>query len=717
MNTKLSHHAYQIARLAESGLLSAREYSLLRFLVLRGVPVCDGVSVSDLLRFEGPTAGPSALASHCRAFAEREALRRFSLVFEHISDGDVKLASRHERNELGILSDSSLTYGEIVFSTFVSTMRQVMNLWKKGGNKSGKEFPVFVDLGSGAGRAVVAAAILFDFSNCIGIELLEGLHSISEEAARRLVRINREEELTVSSNLAVDEQLNLKPPTPLPAVEMIRASFFISPPPDVDFDDESKGESTFRESQKCPFDWALNGDVIFANSTCFTTRTLAALALEVPRMKNGTILVTFTRRIDHPDIRLISTEKHDQSWGSATVYICQVEHSLATSAETVDKVLVSSPSATMSVASPQSIPQECKQSSSSSLPPLFIRSSSSLDVDSQEFVTVKGNSTPIPPPQSPNQTSRSKPSSVSIAKNKTTTSSTSRLSPSLARVSPPNHNGYDDDARKKIPTISPNILAVHKGGFIPYDFDIWKLGNLSMIEPLTAFEALRTNIRGSPSPSPSSPHGQALRFLKSSRSIVRNEDKVVEEEEDKEEVSGFRPLSGGGKTALVISADLLEESIGDDSASATPQVEISDQSPDVRDGGAGFKCEGTSLFRKRALSAESTVGESSADLTQILQGFAVSQAKNEKNDTKNMDQVCVDDSTGSDELISSIMAGTPAVQSPSMRFQSLSSSSSGDDLRKFVLTRNTSTPPRVTTNGESSPVGSALLRMRSKGTF
>jgi hypothetical protein len=106
MNTKLSHHAYQIARLAESGLLSAREYSLLRFLVLRGVPVCDGVSVSDLLRFEGPTAGPSALASHCRAFAEREALRRFSLVFEHISDGDVKLASRHERNELGILSDS-----------------------------------------------------------------------------------------------------------------------------------------------------------------------------------------------------------------------------------------------------------------------------------------------------------------------------------------------------------------------------------------------------------------------------------------------------------------------------------------------------------------------------------------------------------------------------------------------------------------------------------
>ena len=254
---------------------------------------------------------------------------------------------------------------------------------------------------------------------------------------------------------------------------------------------------------------------------------------------------------------------------------------------------------------------------------------------------------------------------------------------------------------------------MHKGGFLSDNFDIWKLNAQPHIESVSGSKSLYARFRASPSPSPSSPHGQALRFLKASRATVHKE-------ETKEGVEGFRPLSDR-KSALVISTDLVdEESTEDDSQSAT--IEFGDQSTEVGDGNAGFKCEGTSLFRKRALSAESAVGEASADLTQILQGFAVSQNKNEDASGSDKDHVCVDDTTDSDELISSIMAGTPAAAQSSQRlFQPLSSSSSssGIDLRKFVLTRNTATPPRMSSvgvgdiaSGSSSPFGSALLRER-----
>jgi hypothetical protein len=743
----IPHHAYQIARLAESGHLSSREYTLLRFLVLRGIPVTDGVSVSQLLRFGGPSAGSSALASHCQAIAEQEAFRRFSTVFEHISDGDVKLASRHERNELGFLNDSSLTYGEIVFSTFVSTMRKVFQIWKEGPSSEKRVTssivgPVFVDLGSGAGRAVCAAAILFDFSRCVGIELLEGLHAISEEAVRRLCKIQNEEELTISSALTTFEEVvkAIKPALALPSVEMIRASFFISSPPaDMYFEDEVNGAaSTFQESDRCPFDWAAQGDVIFANSTCFTSRTLAALALEVPRMKNGTILVTFTRRIDHPSLILLSTEKHDQSWGSATVYICQVNHlSVSTSISSPSSSSLKSPltppptttttTTTTTTATTSSLSSPLRHN----IPVTLCISSTNID-DFETNEEDNGNSTPLPSSKSAERFTHTLPPSVSIAKNKTSISTLSRVSPSFSRVSPPNHNGYADTYDENFNVnnqhinikndnmnflLSRKIRSVHKGDFIPDDFDIWR-PDIPFLIPSP--KSLRIRIREStdspttrPLPSPSSPQGQALRFLKTRHGSASKDDVIINKEEENEEV--FRPLSGQPtfkESARIISTDLLDETSGDDFISSSPQIDNSDQSPDVSegDGGINVVCNNPTTFRKRAQSAESTVGEASADLTQILQGFAASQGNRTRNETLGNE----DTKDATEELLSSIMAGTP---STSILQQRVVSSSSGDDLRKFVLTRNTATPPRGQAFGvdnSSSPFGDALLRMRSR---
>jgi tRNA G46 methylase TrmB len=56
-------------------------------------------------------------------------------------------------------------YGEILFFPFADIIRWVA--------PSLPEFPIFYDLGSGTGKAVLAASLVHPFDQAIGIELLE----------------------------------------------------------------------------------------------------------------------------------------------------------------------------------------------------------------------------------------------------------------------------------------------------------------------------------------------------------------------------------------------------------------------------------------------------------------------------------------------------------------------------------------------------------------
>jgi hypothetical protein len=134
-----------------------------------------------------------------------------------------KVASRAERTERGLLGEGSLVYGEAAFPSFVAVLRQYVPRLPTGGAGH------FVDLGSGCGKAVVAAALAFDFASCTGIELLESLHAMAEEASARLVRVLAEASGAV---LARD----------LPAVTFVHGSFL-------------------------DYDWS-RADVVFMNSTC-----------------------------------------------------------------------------------------------------------------------------------------------------------------------------------------------------------------------------------------------------------------------------------------------------------------------------------------------------------------------------------------------------------------------------------------------------------------
>ena len=93
----------------------------------------------------------------------------------------VSLNARKERIEVGkalhSVGDAELAYGSSNFFAFSSLLERC-NI--QAGDR-------FLDLGSGCGRAVLAAAILHGhkLSNCHGIELLESLHNLAVGCERR----------------------------------------------------------------------------------------------------------------------------------------------------------------------------------------------------------------------------------------------------------------------------------------------------------------------------------------------------------------------------------------------------------------------------------------------------------------------------------------------------------------------------------------------------
>lgn len=99
-----------------------------------------------------------------------------------------KSVSKKERDELG-LKDASLVYGEITFETFAVVVEKIKKVYGLPfANSCGpagmlqSRGGIFYDLGSGTGKPVIAAAICHNFDVCYGIEVLEGLYSMSLDA-------------------------------------------------------------------------------------------------------------------------------------------------------------------------------------------------------------------------------------------------------------------------------------------------------------------------------------------------------------------------------------------------------------------------------------------------------------------------------------------------------------------------------------------------------
>jgi Histone methylation protein DOT1 len=188
-----------------------------------------------------------------------------------------KKASRDERENLKKMRESSLTYGEI---DFVSIGEIFYTIQERYGDLP--QGGIFYDLGSGIGKAILAAALLGNFSECRGIEILSGLHEI----ALKLID-------EYNNNFTGHVLKNSDLWTVMPRLRSIKG--------DV-----------------CQDDWS-DAAFIFVNSTCFSEEMMAFISgVPVPV---GTFAVSLTRPLHATSWAQLETVVKKMSWGEATIYI------------------------------------------------------------------------------------------------------------------------------------------------------------------------------------------------------------------------------------------------------------------------------------------------------------------------------------------------------------------------------------------------------------
>ena len=189
-----------------------------------------------------------------------QAKKIFDLLYENIHGFEVSITARRR---LGI-NDKSYTYGEIDFESF----KKILDITKPQAGE------VFYDLGSGTGKPVISAALLFPFSKLYGLEILNDLHELSKK---------------------ILEEFEILYPDYADHVEFIKADLM-----DYDF---------------------ANGDVIYIASTCFSTEFMEKLTKKIELTKPGTRIITLTKKFKSDKLEKIHSDTHAMSWGNTTVMI------------------------------------------------------------------------------------------------------------------------------------------------------------------------------------------------------------------------------------------------------------------------------------------------------------------------------------------------------------------------------------------------------------
>jgi SAM-dependent methyltransferase len=204
----------------------------------------------------------------------------YSFLTQNFPLSTSKRLSQEERSRLDLSKDPSLTYGEIEFKPFGEIFFTLKNRYNLG------EGGLFYDLGSGVGKALVAAALLGSFSECIGIEILPSLHDLS-------VQLVEDYNTNFTSQILANPDLF----TVLPPVKSILGDIL-------------------------KVDWS-QADLVFVNSTCFSDEMVMSISEKPVRI--GTLAISLTRPLSATTWTQLEVVRKMMSWGEATVYI-QVKH-------------------------------------------------------------------------------------------------------------------------------------------------------------------------------------------------------------------------------------------------------------------------------------------------------------------------------------------------------------------------------------------------------
>uniref|UniRef100_K3WXD2 Histone-lysine N-methyltransferase, H3 lysine-79 specific n=1 Tax=Globisporangium ultimum (strain ATCC 200006 / CBS 805.95 / DAOM BR144) TaxID=431595 RepID=K3WXD2_GLOUD len=224
-----------------------------------------------------PTQAISSLSEDTFALS----IEAFNALYAQHPLRVAKEASRQERKENQYIS-MTLVYGEIAFGPF-KTVFDILKRWHHVLVKPGG---VFLDIGSGSGKAVFGATLIHDFDACYGIEILKSLHAISEDVLQIWERkVKRQFPLSLQ---------------------------------------KKRTRIAFTHGDALEVEWPTNADLVFLNSTCFGEVLLHDLTEKIHiTCKPGTVIITATHRLPNTqNFDLLRTLKVQQeTWGEATWFI------------------------------------------------------------------------------------------------------------------------------------------------------------------------------------------------------------------------------------------------------------------------------------------------------------------------------------------------------------------------------------------------------------
>jgi len=255
-----------ISQLSKERIISNNGKSFLKEMVLRRDNKLDSI----MSRFDRYSAGDATFLEQINELIRMESEATYNELFVDTSLEMGKSLSKDERDRRNLNEDKSLIYGEVEYKSFFRILRKL----------NPEPGLTFYDLGSGTGKAVFAARLTQDFGKCIGIEILEGLHNQA---------------------FGITHKYNTHFRQVLCSSQRQHAAVYMG---------------SFLE-----FDWR-DGDVVFANSTCFDDDLMTAMSKMAHNLKPGAIVVTFTKGLEPADgFELLEKKREKMSWGPATVFI------------------------------------------------------------------------------------------------------------------------------------------------------------------------------------------------------------------------------------------------------------------------------------------------------------------------------------------------------------------------------------------------------------
>jgi len=217
--------------------------------------------------------------------AASECYKRAHAIYSVIFGADqstelMKIAAKTEveRRECSQPPSTALTYGEIDFWSFADILERVE--MSRG--------DTFVDLGSGTGRALVTAGLLFGplLARAHGVEILQTLQERCVLNLQRLSALLHEDD-------AFSEHTFCKLSSEL-------------------------GDAL--DPGTAALDWTV-ADIVFMNSTLFDDRLMLALsALAGARMRKASRVITLTRPLSSSAFNVVDSRNYRMSWGLATAF-------------------------------------------------------------------------------------------------------------------------------------------------------------------------------------------------------------------------------------------------------------------------------------------------------------------------------------------------------------------------------------------------------------